>query len=311
MKSYKSKISRIIGASGLIVVSALFISRPSFPTPDKLIVFFFFGFLAFGQLREGIKRFTPFVFLILLYESFRSVADQLNGSVQYSLAPHFDKLLFGNLPTVYIQNWLWQGHVVWYDFALYIPYFFHFAIPLVLGVIVWKTKERYFWRVMNTFLVVAFGAFITYLFFPSAPPWLASQNNYIQPIVRISSDVWFSLGIKDFPSVYNHIAPNPVAAIPSLHAAWATLLVIFVYKIYGYRWSLAAAIYPLLIYIGTIYEGEHYFFDIVAGILYAVGAYYATPYIMIFLHKTYRVLTDKLPSPITEFTSKIVKKLGF
>jgi membrane-associated phospholipid phosphatase len=241
--------------------------------------------MIFDQALEALKRFSPFIALILIYESFRSIADQLNSHVDYLFAPHLDKLIFGNLPTVYLQDWLWQGRTSWYDFVLYLPYFLHFIIPLGLGIIIWKTRAKEFWRVMNTFVVVAFASFLTFLLFPAAPPWLASQNHYIQPIARISSDVWHSLGIHDFPSVYNHISPNPVAAIPSLHAAWATLLPIFIYKLYGRRWAALAAIYPLLIYIGTVYEGEHYAADILIGIIYALLAYIVTPPLMAAGHK--------------------------
>jgi membrane-associated phospholipid phosphatase len=160
-----------------------------------------------------------------------------------------------------------------------------------LAILVWKTRESQYWRVVSTYLVVAFGAFVTFFLLPSAPPWLASQNHYIQPITRISSDVWAGLGLEDFPSVYNHITPNPVAAIPSLHAAWAVLLLIFVYKLYGRRWAVLAAAYPLLIFFGTIYEGEHYAFDVIAGIAYAVAGYVLTPYIM----RCTKLLYSKLP----------------
>jgi membrane-associated phospholipid phosphatase len=268
------------GILGVIICLAAFIHEPSFPTPDKLIIFLFFCFMIFGQVREGFKRFAPFIILILAYESFRGMADQLNSHVDYTLAPHVDRVLFGNLPTVYLQGWLWRGHTSWYDFVLYLPYFLHFIIPLGLGLLIWRTRDKYFWQVMNTFLVVAFGAFITFLLFPTAPPWLASQNHYIQPITRISSQVWSSLGIHNFPSLYNHISPNAVAAVPSLHAAWATLLFIFVYKIYGRRWAFLSAIYPALIFIGTIYEAEHYAFDVIAGVIYATAGYYLTPWLM-------------------------------
>jgi membrane-associated phospholipid phosphatase len=280
MLKNKNLPQSLIGAAGALACLAIFIHEPSFPTPDKLIVFLFFVFLFFERLVEGAKRFGPFIFLTLIYESFRGIADQLNTHVHYSLVPHLDKLLFGNLPTVYLQNWLWRGHTSWYDFAFYLPYFLHFIIPLGLGLLIWHNRDRHFWRVMNTFLVVAFAAFVTYLVFPAAPPWLASQNHYIQPITRISSEVWASLGIHDFPSLYHHISANAVAAVPSLHAAWATLLFIFVYKLYGRRWAVLAAIYPFLIFIGTIYEGEHYAFDVITGIVYALAGYLITPWLM-------------------------------
>ena len=140
---------------------------------------------------------------------------------------------------------------------------------------------------------MAFGAFFTFFLFPAAPPWLASQNHFIQPITRISSDVWGGLGLQDFPSVYNHIAPNPVAAIPSLHAAWAVLFCVFIYKLYGRRWGVASAIYPLLIFIGTVYEGEHYVFDVLLGIVYAVIGYLITPAILRFAKGLARKITRR------------------
>ncbi|HSX18112.1 MAG TPA: phosphatase PAP2 family protein [Candidatus Saccharimonadales bacterium] len=293
MIKIKQPISKWIGVVGTILSLAIYIKNPSFPTPDKLIIFLVFVFMIFGDALEALRRFGPFVVLILLYESFRSIADHLNNRVDYLTGPHFDSTIFGNLPTVYLQRWLWHGHVQWYDFVFYLPYFLHFILPLGLGIIVWKTRDKQFWHVMNTYLVVAFAAFLTFLAVPAAPPWLASQNHYIQPIERISSHVWDKLGIHDFPSVYNAITPNPVAAIPSLHAAWATLLFIFVYKLYGRRWAMLAAVYPILIFTGTVYQGEHYVFDVTCGIVYAVIGYLTVPRAMKFFSLKSRKLLKK------------------
>jgi membrane-associated phospholipid phosphatase len=286
------KIFRAAGIILTLIILAAFIRRPSFPTPDKLFIFALCLFMALGQATAFFKRLFPFVAVILIYESFRSVADKLNTHINYLLAPHIDKFLFGNLPTVYLQNWLWRGHTSWYDYALYLPYLLHFILPLGLAVLVWKTREKHYWRVVATYLVVAFGAFLTFFIFPAAPPWLASQNHYIQPITRISSDVWAGLGLHNFPSFYNHISPNQVAAIPSLHSAWAVLLLIFVYKLYGRRWAILAAIYPLLIFFGTIYEGEHYAFDVITGVIYAAAGYKLTPYIISHTIKLWAKMSD-------------------
>ncbi|HET6863991.1 MAG TPA: phosphatase PAP2 family protein [Candidatus Saccharimonadales bacterium] len=273
-------LSRIIGAVGFATCVLAFALRPSFPTPDKLFIFLLFIFMAYSQAWQLFKKLFPFVSVILIYESFRSFADRLNTHVNYLFAPHADKLLFGKLPTIYLQDRLWKGHTSWYDYVLYIPYLFHFVIPFGLAILIWKSRESEYNRALATYLVVAFAAFLTFFIFPAAPPWLASQNHYIQPISRISSQVWAGLGLKDFPSVYNHIAPNPVAAIPSLHAAWAVLFLIFVWKLYGRRWGILSAGYPFLIFMGTIYEGEHYAFDVIAGIIYAIAGYVMTPWLM-------------------------------
>ena len=289
LKSRQS-LSKLIGVVGTIAAIAVFIREPSFPTPDKLIIFLALVFMIFGRALEAIRRFGLFVLLILVYESFRGIADQLNSHIFYLTAPRVDQAVFGGLPTAGLQNWLWHGQVQWYDYVLYLPYFLHFVIPLGLGLLIWRNRDKHFWRVMNTFLIGAFLAFVTFLVFPAAPPWMASNNGFIEPITRVSSDVWSSLGIHDFPSVYQKISPNPVAAIPSLHAIWATLLVIFVWKLYGRRWAAVSAIYPVLIFAGTVYTGEHYVFDLAVGVVYAVFAYLTTPYIMKFLSRRIRSL---------------------
>jgi len=283
-----------IGIVGAIACLLVFIKDPSFPTPDKLIVFLVFVFMSFSQATVMLKRLLPFVVILLVYESFRSVADTLNSHVNYTLAPHMDRLLFGNLPTVYLQNWLWHGHTQWYDVVLYIPYLLFFIVPLGLAILVWKTYDKYYWEVVTTYLAVFFGGFLTFLLFPAAPPWLAAQDHIIQPIVRVSTNVWASMGLYNFPSFYNHISPNPVAAIPSLHAACGTLFSLFVFKIYGKRWGYVSLLYPVLLIVGVVYEGEHYAFDVIVGIIYALAGYFLVPKAMPALRRLEIKIAKKL-----------------
>ena len=186
----------------------------------------------------------------------------------------------GNLPTTLLQDVLWDGRVKWYDFVFYLAYMLHFVLPFALALTVWKTRTKYYWQVISTYLVLSFAGFVTFLLFPAAPPWMAAEKGMIEPITRISSDVWFALGIHDFPSLYNKISPNPVAAMPSLHAAYATLFALFIAKFYGKKWAITAAIYPVLIYVGTVYQGEHYAIDEIIGGLYAVAAFMLVPKVM-------------------------------
>lgn len=283
MSKNKQKGLRVLGLLGSIFCLAAFIHEPSFPTPDKLFIFLFFIFLAYGQAWQMFRRIFPFIVVILIYESFRSVADKLNSHVNYNLAPHIDRFIFGNLPTATLQKWMWRGHVRWYDIVLYIPYMMFFIIPLGMAILVWKTRVKHYWEIVTAYSILFFSSFLTFLLMPTAPPWLASQNHYIQPITRVSSYVWFSLGIHNFPSVYNHIAPNPVAAFPSLHAGVSTLFSLIMFKLYGRRWGVLSLLYPILIYIGVVYEGEHYAADVIAGIIYAVTAFLAAPYVVRFV----------------------------
>ncbi len=233
----------------------------------------------------------PFVALLLIYESFRGLASHLNSHVNYTLLPTIDKFLFfGHLPTRLLQNVLWHGEVQWYDFIFYLAYMLHFVLPLVLAVFVWKMREKEYWRYVTTYVSVSFAGFLTFLAFPAAPPWMASDRGIIEPIVRISSNVWYALGIHDFPSVYNKISPNPVAAMPSLHAAYSLLFALFITKLFDSRWRWLAWIYPLLIWVGTVYQGEHYTIDVIVGVVYALLAYWSAPYILSYAKTAWRQL---------------------
>jgi hypothetical protein len=270
-----------LGVAGTIACVVIFVRTPSFPTPDKLVVFLTFVFMIFGQALEMLKRVLPFAAILLVYESFRGIATHLNAHVNWLWMPGMDRTLAGgHLPTAVLQSWWWHGHVQWYDFVFYVPYMLHFVLPFTLALIIWKTRESWYWRYITTFLVVSFAGFLTFAAFPAAPPWMASNSGFIEPITRVSSQVWFALGVHDFPSVYNKITPNPVAAVPSLHAAYSTLIALYVIVLFKSRWRWLVVVYPMLIYVGTIYQGEHYMIDEILGALYGVGAFLVAPYVL-------------------------------
>ncbi len=293
MKLSRERIGQVIGAAGTAAGLSIFIANPSFPTPDKLIIFLFFFMMIFKQAFFVLKRLLPFVAILLVYDSFRGIADNLNTHVNYTFMIDADRFLFGSLPTTTLQNWLWNGHVQWFDIALYLPYMLHFVLPVGMAIVIWESRRKHYWNYVAAFSIVSFAAFFTFLLFPAAPPWLAVENGYIEEIRRISSDVWFALGINDFPSVYNQISPNPVAAMPSLHAAWATLLCIFIFKFFGRRWGSLSLLYPFAIFIGTVYQGEHYVIDVLVGIIYALGAYFSVPYLVRFIERKIRPLLHR------------------
>lgn len=284
----RSKASRYLGLIGAIAFVFIFIRTPSFPTPDKLLVFFTLVAMAFGQAVRLLKRFLPFVVLLLVYESFRGLVPDLNTHVNYLWMPSVDRLLwFGQLPTEWLQQYLWHGSVRWYDFVFYGAYTLHFVLPFFLAVYIWKRREKHYWSFIASFLVLSFAGFLTYLLFPAAPPWMSSEMGLIEPITRVSSHVWAAFGIHDFPSVYNKISPNPVAAVPSLHAAYAFLFAWYAVKLVKSRWKHMAWIYPVLIWFGTVYMGEHYIIDVILGVLYAYASYRLAPYVVCFLERMY------------------------
>ena len=68
---------------------------------------------------------------------------------------------------------------------------------------------------------------------------------------------------------------NDVAAIPSLHAAYTLLVVLFFWSRVPLWARLLLLLYPLAMGFTLVYTGEHYIFDVALGWVYAVAVYSA------------------------------------
>jgi hypothetical protein len=270
----------------LLGVVLLFVVKRNFWTPDTLFVVLLAVFIVFGQARAFLMRFAPFIVLLLVYDSFRGIADDLNKNVHFFEMIEADRAMFGGaLPTDVLQQWWWNGQLQWYDFYFYLLYTLHFLVPLLLALLIWKMREQLYWPYVVGLVSLSFMAFITYVLFPAAPPWMASDLGYIEPIHRISSDIWHAMGVENFSSVYANLSPNPVAAVPSLHAAYPLLFTLFLSSVFGWRKMWPAMIYPVSIWVGIVYLGEHYVIDAILGALYALVAYYGSLWIFAVIRR--------------------------
>lgn len=266
--------------AAVLIIGWIFIAKRIFWTPDTLFFMLLALFFVFGQIKAFVTRLAPFVLLLLIYESFRSIADQLNTHVHYKAMIDIDHFLFhGALPTAWLQHFMWNGHLQWYDFYFYLLYTLHFFVPVLLAVFIWKVRDRLYWQYVAAFIGLSFAAFLTYLVFPAAPPWMASDHGQIQHIHRISSDIWQAMGVKNFSEFYNNLSPNQVAAVPSLHSAYPLLAVLFIAKMFTWRRTWWLMIYPISVWAGVVYLGEHYVTDVILGVLYAIAAYQAAGYV--------------------------------
>jgi membrane-associated phospholipid phosphatase len=67
---------------------------------------------------------------------------------------------------------------------------------------------------------------------------------------------------------------NLVAAMPSLHAAYPAMLLLFFWND-GRWWRIGLALYTLAMGFSLVYGGEHFVIDVLVGWLYAGIAYAA------------------------------------
>jgi hypothetical protein len=252
-----------------------------FWSPDVLFLVFLTIFAVYGHGKEYIRKFTPFVALLVSYDALRGVVPLISKRVNYTPMINFDKWLFhGHLPVNILQGWLYHGTLHWYDYYFYFVYMLHFLAPFIIAALIWKYRPGRYWQFAAALLTLSYAAFITYIIFPAAPPWMASDAHLIPKITKLSSQIWWAWGVRSVPTIYASFNPNPVAAVPSLHAAYPMLDLLFVHKFFGRKAAIPFAIYPISVWIGVVYLGEHYVFDVLMGILYAVGTFYATEFVI-------------------------------
>jgi membrane-associated phospholipid phosphatase len=125
---------------------------------------------------------------------------------------------------------------------------------------------------MRRWFFLSAAGLVTYFLYPAAPPWWASQYGLIEPVARISTRGWKAIGLHGAGNILNagQIASNPVAAMPSLHSAFALLVVAFFLNRVRRRWWPLLLAYPLAMTFTLVYSGEHYLIDVFVGWAYVV-----------------------------------------
>jgi len=215
------------------------------------------------------------VVLLFAYEYSRGIADQLGTRVHRTAIRDVDRFLFfGTDPNVWVQQrFNVSPKVSWYELPLAVVYMTHFVFPVALAVILWLRNRTQWLRYMRRFALLLGSGVVTYILYPVAPPWMASRDGDIAHISRITARGWHSMGLSTVSKVFDRgkEITNPVAALPSLHAAFSLLVVAFFFPMMPKWLRIVSLALPLSMAFTLVYFGEHYVTDILLGWIY-VGA---------------------------------------
>jgi hypothetical protein len=143
--------------------------------------------------------------------------------------------------------------------ALNVFYFVgHFLFTAVFFVWLYRRSRSGFRSFRDAFLVATAISVVVHWLFPTAPPRLAD--------VGLEDTLLLFSGI-DIGSPTSEAYSNPVAAVPSLHAAYALGVGIGVMRYARAGWlRWAGAVYPPLVLLTIVVTGNHFVLDAVAGI---------------------------------------------
>ncbi len=223
--------------------------------------------LALGRGRQFLTDWLPFLVLFFAYEVMRGFAAK-TGFSPHDLSGLERGLFGGRLPTVDLQSAFYDpDRIGLQDWAAMFFYFMHFPLPIVVGFVFWLNSREHYLRFVSALLLMAFMAFLTYLFWPSAPPWW--QDHSVVKIIDATLKKW---GVDYYVSpVYLSLNPNRFAAFPSLHAAFPALAAVYAWRRYRVL-ALILAAWSACVWISIVYLGEHYFVDALVGLLYVAAA---------------------------------------
>ena len=252
---------------------------------ERLLLWIVLGLLALstanlgGWVRGVLFEWLPLALVLAAYDLLRGHADGLLFSTWYRPQLEADSFLFGGtVPTVWLQDRLWHGsaNLRWYDYATWAVYMSYFVATYL--------RRR-------VALVLRAGALS-----PVRRLCRAARRNGVRdlralprrtPVAREPGRRARSDDAPDRPDLRPHPVPlllvrravrarreysNPVAAVPSLHAAYTLLITLFLWRA-APRWARPLlALYPLAMAFALVYAAEHYVVDILLGWVYTVAA---------------------------------------
>jgi len=143
--------------------------------------------------------------------------------------------------------------------------------------IAWRDKSRVVDYAYAYLLVNVIGVTMYYLY-PAAPPWYyLTYGDVFDPSVggseALLSEFDRLTGTSIFHDIYTK-GTNVFGAIPSLHAAYPMLCLMFAIKWRYKGWIFFFALMCLGTWLGAVYSQHHYVVDVLLGIMTALLTYY-------------------------------------
>jgi PAP2 superfamily len=161
-------------------------------------------------------------------------------------------------PELTLDRWLSTHHTLalilsdYYDNA-------HFIVTLsLLGFLWWRRSDLYR-PLRNTLVLVNVIGFIVFWRFPVAPPRMLDGFTDVVAASHAFGS-WHTGALAS--------DANQLAAMPSLHMAWAGWCTIAMWRISKRRWLRALAVlYPCVTALAVLATGNHFVLDIFGGLL--------------------------------------------
>lgn len=126
------------------------------------------------------------------------------------------------------------------------------------------------------FLALNLAGFVTYHLFPVAPPWYYHAHGCVVDMTATASEgpnlarVDAMLGVSYFHGMYAR-ASDVFGAMPSLHCAYALIVLLEGWSVFGFPMRLASVAYYVGMCFSAVYLDHHWVLDTMVGSAYCVA----------------------------------------
>jgi membrane-associated phospholipid phosphatase len=200
------------------------------------------------------------------YEMPNDDPERLRKRLRVDYPIRVDRLIGrGEVPTVRLQRALGHpGRVLPHDTLLSAVHWSWFLVPHGSMAFILIRHHDHF--VKSAVLMAAtfdLGC-VVYWLVPTAPPWWAGNTRKLPHVRRIMTEAGEKFWGRAWQRLYDSLAGNPFAAMPSLHFG-TSVMAAYVLSDVGRRHGAVGWTYALTLGFGLVYLGEHYVTDLVAG----------------------------------------------
>jgi membrane-associated phospholipid phosphatase len=174
-----------------------------------------------------------------------------------------------------LHDWLQLHSSPILDAYFAIPYGTFILASIALGVFLYRRDFPALLRFTWTFFFMNVAGFTIYHLYPAAPPWYFHAHGCLVDLgVHASEgpnlarvDGW--MGFAYFQGMYGR-ASDVFGAMPSLHCAYALLIVLESWRHVRIGGRIATSIFFGSMCVAAVYLDHHWVLDVLAGILCAI-----------------------------------------
>jgi hypothetical protein len=206
------------------------------------------------------------VWLCWVYDAVSNLASlRLHAALAHALGVlHLERTLHLD-PELTLNRWLTAHHTLglvvsdYYDNA-------HFIVTLGLLGWLWYKRPDIYRPLRNALVAINVLGLLVFWLYPLAPPRMLLGVGFSDVVASTHAfGSWHTGALAS--------AANQLAAMPSLHMAWAVWCALVLWRMSARPWVRALAIfYPCLTALAVLSTGNHFLADVLAGIATAALA---------------------------------------